>query len=204
MFLKRTLISFLPALALAGPLLVVPRADQQARITSVTPSGPGCPPNTFATETSQDGQVLTVGFINYTTGVGPGISPSDREKSCDLAIKVAFPVGACTSVDITTTYHGFIDLESGTSASFLRSYNLSPGTLTAGGNPPTAVYGAGDGAVYTRADAEAGKVNVRNANEANVSFTVRTRLFVQASNNAATGLASVDDATIAITQQRKC
>jgi len=195
----------LPALALAGPLSRPRGSGQPARLLSVSTSGSGCPSGTVATETSPDGLVTTVGFDNYSTNIGPGVASENREKFCDLTVTVRFPLG-CTAVSLATTYHGFAQLDSGVTASLTSSYTLSTGVL-AGGNPPTTVLSStqfGEGDVYTKQDPTSSTVIVRNANEQNVSFVARIRIFLVATNGTVAGLATADDATIAIARQSKC
>ena len=196
-------VTLLPAVAWASPLAT--RQTTPAQIVSVSASGPGCAAGTFTTDLAPDGQAITVGFDAYDTSVNPS-SSANREKFCDLTVTIRFPV-ACTAIGLATTYHGFAQVDSGVTGRFSSSYSISPGILS-GGNPPTTLFTSaqygGDGAVFTKQDVTSGVVAVQSANQRNVSFVVRSRVALIAATSANSGLAEVEDATIAITQQRKC
>ncbi|KAK3360644.1 hypothetical protein B0T25DRAFT_496618 [Lasiosphaeria hispida] len=199
-----SLLSLIPTLAIAGP---TPRqaTSQRALIISATSSGPGCPSGTITTDLTTDSQTITVGFDAYQVIVGPGAPQNEREKHCDVTVRLNFPVG-CTAATIKTTYHGFAQLEGGVTGIFAPQYSLSPGQLT-GGNPPSAVIssaGFSNGNVYTKEDITPARVNVASVNQQNVNLVLRTRLFLQASNQTVSGTLSSDDATISITQQARC
>jgi len=197
--------SLLPTLAWATPVSIA-RQTSSAQIVGVSATGPGCGAGTFTTDLADDGQSITVGFDAYDTSVNP-ISSANREKFCDLTVTIRFPV-ACTALSLATTYHGFAQVDSGVTGRFSSFYSLSPGVLSGGGSPPTTLFTSaqygGDGAVFTKQDLSSGTVSVRDANQSNVSFVVRSRVALIATTSANEGLAEVEDATIAITQQRRC
>jgi len=192
-------------LALAGPLGT--RQASPAEIISSSVSGNGCPQGTFTSSISIDGQTLTYGFDDYSVSVGQGAPPDSREKTCDVTIRIRFPQG-CTNARISSTYHGFAQLEQGVTGTFASQYNLSPGQILSGGNPPPATVSSagfgGAGNVYTKADSAAARVNVVNQSQNVVTYIARTRVFTQSANGVAFGSLSVDDATINISQQSRC
>lgn len=198
----------LTTLALATP---VPdrRQSSLARITSAALTGTGCPSDTFTSELSEDGQVITLGFDTYQTLVGPSADPDDREKTCDVAITINYPLG-CTVASLSTTYHGFAQLEPGVTGTFAAQYNISPGSLSGDGASPFPVtvssHGfGGDGNVFTKVDEEINsRVEVRNQHQRDVQFVVRSRIFVQARNGDVGGLLTQDDITVAIDSQGGC
>lgn len=192
----------LPALALAAPASLITRQASQIQIASVTASGGGCPQGSFSTDISPDGTTITFGFDSYQTFVGP--QTSQRELDCNIFLSLRFPLG-CTSAAISTTYHGFVQLDSGVTGSFPASYNLSPGFLT-GSTPATSFTSAswGAGGVYTKLDSVSAKATINSPNQQNVNFEIRNRAFLQAPNSVASGTLTVDDATITIAQIKKC
>ncbi|KAK1764281.1 hypothetical protein QBC33DRAFT_547672 [Phialemonium atrogriseum] len=192
----------LPALALAAPTSLDPRQAGQIQITSVTASGAGCPQGSFSTSISPDGTVITFGFDSYQTLVGP--QTNQREEDCNIFLGLRFPVG-CSSASISTTYHGFAQIDSGVTGTLQASYNLSPGSLT--GSTPTTTFTSaswGGGGVYTKQDTLTAKATINSPNQQNVNFEIRNRAILQASNSAVSGTLTVDDTTITITQIKKC
>jgi hypothetical protein len=192
----------LPALVLAAPS-IFPRQSTPIQIASVTYSGTGCPAGSVSTETSPDGTVITLGFSSYQTLIGPGSLSEDREKHCELFFVLRYPIG-CTSAVIAATYHGFAELESGVSGTFISTYSLSPGSTSS--NPPPTTFSSSQwaGGVYTKPDLISTTASIQNFNQRNVSFVARTRILLQAPNPSVSGTLTGDDATVAITQQRSC
>lgn len=174
------------------------------KITPLTVSGSGCSGKSFSTSISDDGTVLTLGFDQYQTLVGPGVSGSDREKNCDILLSLRYPLG-CTSGVINTTYHGFAQLSQGVSGNFPATYAVSPGS--ASGNPSPTTFSASGfaaGGVYTKKDLVAAKENIKVANQQDVRLAVGTRIMMQAANAAVSGTLTVDDMTISITKLQRC
>ncbi|KAK5653412.1 hypothetical protein OQA88_8897 [Cercophora sp. LCS_1] len=199
------LTSFLlPALAAASP---VARQVAPAEIATLVASGPGCPSGSFEANIAPDGKSVTYGFNSYAVEIGPGASPSNREKYCDLTIGVRFPVG-CSTATLRSTYHGFAQLGTGVTGTFQAQYNLSPGSLTSGANPAPAVISSagfgGAGNVYTKVDSPVARVSVTNPNQRIVNFTVRSRIFLQSNNQSSQGLLTDDDLSVEIVGQGTC
>lgn len=193
----------LPVLALAAPTLDS-RATPQIQVSSIVASGTGCPQGSFSADISDDGTVITFGFDSYQTQVGTGIGGSEREKNCDIFLGLRYPLG-CTSAVISTTYHGFAQLENGVSGGFPAAYNMSPGSIS--GNPPETTFTSSEwanGGVYTKQDTILASTNVNSPNQQNVNFELRTRIRLNAANSNLNGVLSGDDATIAITQVKQC
>ena len=183
-----------------------PRQGNPIQIISVTTSGSGCPAGTVATEISPDGSTLVLGFDAYQTSVFAGSPSADREKFCDVSVKARYPLG-CTKAVFDTTSHGFALLESGVSGTVLSSYSFSPGSIVSGASSPATVLQGSqfeEGDVYTKQDEVATKATVRNANERDITYVVRSRVFLQASNQQAFGTLTVDDLSISVTAQTAC
>lgn len=194
----------LPALALAAPAPLDTRTNPQIQISSIVASGTGCPQGTFSADVSDDGTAITFGLDSYQTQVGTGVSGSEREKNCDIFIGLRYPVG-CTSAVISTTYHGFAQLESGVGGTFKADYNMSPGSTS--GNPAAMLFNSNQwsaGGVYTKQDSLATTARINSPNQQNVNFELRTRILLNAANSQLSGIVTGDDVTIAITQVRSC
>lgn len=58
--------------------------------------------------------------------------------------------------------------------------------------------------MYTKTDAVTTTVNVGSANQQSVSFVVRNRVSLNAPNQNAEGLLTVDDATVSISRVARC
>jgi len=73
-------------------------------------------------------------------------------------------------------------------------------------SPATVLQGSQfeEGDVYTKQDEVATKATVRNANERDITYVVRSRVFLQASNQQAFGTLTVDDLSISVTAQTAC
>ena len=200
-----TYLSLLPSLAWASPLTLLPRQNQ-ATITGVSFSGPGCTSGTTTADFATNGQSVTLGFDDYLTEINPG-GTIRRELFCDVTVTLRFPI-ACTNVNLATTYHGFAQIDNGVTGRFTSQYTLSPGALNAGSSPPPSVFTSaqygGVGQTYTKLDTASGSVTVRDANQRSVSLVVRTRVALTQQNSNAGAIASVEDANIEITSQSRC
>jgi hypothetical protein len=198
-----TALLLLPALAFAAPTLDT-RAGPQIQVSSIVASGPGCPQGSFSADINDDGTVITFGFDSYQTQVGSGVSGSEREKNCDIFLGLRYPLG-CTSAVISTTYHGFAQLENGVSGGFPATYSLSPGSIS--GNPPETTFSSSqwsNGGVYTKQDSILTTATINSPSQQNVNFELRTRIRLNGANSNLAGVLTSDDATIAITQVKQC
>jgi hypothetical protein len=203
-----TYLSFLPALAVCAPAgePLSSRQAPQVQILSASLSGSGCPQGTTTTDISVDGAAITLGFDQYQTQVEPGVSGAEREKYCDIFLSVRYPLG-CTSAMLSSTFHGFAQLQAGVSGTFPANYVLSPGSITSSQPPPTVFNAASfgvPGGVYTRKDSVSVKENIANANQQVVSLAIRTRIVLQPMNQTVAGTLTLDDASFEITQLQRC
>lgn len=199
-------VLFLPVSALCAPVGVAVSYRQAVQVSfnSITASGPGCPQGSITTDVTSDGTAFTLGFDRYQTIVGPGVDGSSREKNCDIFVSLRYPLG-CTSAVVQTIYHGFAQLENGVAGTFPATYTLSPGSTT--NNPPPTTFPASSwttGGVYTKQDIVTATENIRNANQRDVSLTIRTRILLNVANSTVAGTLTVDDATVAITTAQRC
>lgn len=93
-------------------------------IDSVTANGTGCPPGTAAVAISPDHTAFTVTYSNYMAKVGPGSSPTDRRKNCQLNLLLHVPGRRSTYAIVSATYMGFASLAPGASGTERASYHF--------------------------------------------------------------------------------
>ena len=190
----------LAPLASAFPALTW-RQTSTVQITGVQLTGDGCPNGTYSTDYSPDRSTLTVGFDAYQVAIGDGAPPQVREEHCELFLTLRYPVG-CSSGSVAVTYHYFAALSGGVTATETAQYNLSPGS-TVGSNPPPAVFPSGSTGVFTKSDTVVTAANIQAANQQDVSFVARTRVYLQAPGPAASGSLSIDDVTFTVSPQTR-
>jgi len=196
----------LPILAAAVPLTTQATADlpsaNEVTIISASTSGNGCPQGTVSTSISPDRTVVTFGFDGFVTMIGPGTTAADKTKACQIHLNLKYP-GGFTFAVVQSVYHGYAQLDTGVTGTFLSTYFFSQAatqttttrtTLTGGGT-----WAAGQ--VYTKTDtipttglifAPCGATGILNINN---------RIALTSTNTKAVGIISDDDATVAFTQQ---
>ena len=93
------------AAGIAGP--------QNVTITTVSANGSGCPDGSTMIDISPDRQVFTAIFSKFQAVIDPGnpsINYADRQKRCDLSLRVHVPNGWQFSV-FKADYEGWYDLQ---------------------------------------------------------------------------------------------
>jgi hypothetical protein len=93
-------------------------------IESVNYSGTGCPKGSLATAITNDAQTFIFIFSSLYAQTGPGVSPSEAKKQCQIHIKLSVPPNwsyALTTVD----YRGYTSLDPSVSASQAMTYHMS-------------------------------------------------------------------------------
>lgn len=203
----KSLAFLAPALAAAGPILN-PQATSDLpdpsdiQIVGATWSGNGCPSNTVSTSISPDRTVITFGFDAFQTYIGPGISPTERSKNCQLHLDLRYPGGFQFAV-VDSTYHGFAQLEEGVTGTFFSSYFFSQ-SASDSTTTRTTIEGGGiwaEGQVYTKADSVPTASLIYAPCGANGILHINNRISLTSSNPDAFGQITDDDATVAFTQQ---
>ncbi|KAM7188399.1 protein of unknown function (DUF4360) domain containing protein [Rhypophila sp. PSN 637] len=205
----RSAAFLLPALVAASPIAQVSSdgwADgpdpKQIQIVSVSFSGNGCPQGSVSTSISPDKTVITFGFDRFQTYIGPGVSPAEKTKNCQLHLNLKYPGGFQFSV-VESTYHGYAQLDKGVTGTFYSTYYFSqdaPATTTT----QTSISGGGiwaQGQVYTKADKIPTASYIYSPCGASGILNVNNRIALTSTNSTATGTVSDDDATVAFTQQ---
>jgi len=195
----------LPALVAASPLVLDSRASpepSQISIKSVSFSGNGCPQGSVSTSISTDKTVVTFGFDSFQTYIGPGTAVADRTKNCQLHLNLAYPGGFNFAV-VDSTYHGYAQLDSGVTGSFLSTYYFSQ-DAAATTTTKTTITGGGvwaQGQVYTKTDTVPTASVIYAPCGDNGILNVNNRIALSATSTTASGSISDDDATISFTQQ---
>ena len=80
------------------------RQDNSITIDSTTPSGSLCSSNTFSVSVSPDGNVVTLGFSEYTLGTPVGLTRGN----CNIDLSLVYPPG-CTMALMNIVIHGFFE-----------------------------------------------------------------------------------------------
>ena len=200
------LIVLLASYAFSTPTDTKLRSEQYTLVqfSSLIASGSGCPQASVTTDMSSDNTSFTVGFDKYQTIVGLGVNGSHREKYCDVFMSVRFPPG-CTSAVFSFVYHGFAQLEQGIVGTLPVFYIFSPGSAINCPSPTTFTASSwATGGVYTRRDSVAADEKIRAANELDVSLVIRTRILLNTPNRTVGGTLTMDDVSIAVSEQQCC
>ncbi|GBG71764.1 hypothetical protein CBR_g9172 [Chara braunii] len=85
-----------------------PAAPETARIKSFTYAGSGCPPGSAVGSISEDGEVLTLKFSNFSVST----SSTPLRKNCDVAINLQYPAGWSYSL-ASVVLRGYANLDAG-------------------------------------------------------------------------------------------
>ncbi|OAA60257.1 hypothetical protein SPI_05381 [Niveomyces insectorum RCEF 264] len=181
-------------------------ADQpdpsQISISSVGFSGSGCPQGSVSTSISPDRTVVTFGFDEFQTYIGPDYDLGDRTKNCQLHLNLKYPGGFQFAV-LDSTYHGFAQLDRGVTGTFYSTYYFSQ-DASATVTTQTSIAGGGtwaDGQVYTKNDKVPTASVIYAPCGATGILNVNNRIVLASSNKTATGQVTDDDATVAFTHQ---
>ncbi|KAH9861442.1 hypothetical protein J1614_011188 [Plenodomus biglobosus] len=211
----------LPALAAAYPQSGSAPDPSQITILDTSYSGNGCPQGSVSTSSSPDktfhmidpwtwmfpkefgvNMVITYGFDQFQTYIGPGTVPADRSKNCQIHLNLQYPGGFQYAV-VDATYHGFARLDEGVTGTFITTYYFSQDAgktqttrMSAVGSPALAL-----GQVYTKQDAVETTATIWSpcGNTGILNINNRISLTSKAAHQA--GEMSNDDATVAFTQQ---
>lgn len=160
-------------------------------------------------------QVITLGFDNFQAYIGPGTSLKDHSKNCNLLITLKYPSGYSYGV-VSSTYHGYAQLEPGVTGSFssiyflssLLSSTFSTSTSILGGSGGSGGGGGNynDGDVYTQTSTISTSKLVLSpcgllGLGTNAALNVANTISLGSSNASASGQMTNDDATFGTTQK---
>lgn len=90
----------------------------------VTVNGSGCPAGTASVAPSTDGRSFRVSFSDFLAQSGPGASPTDFRKNCQLSLRVNNAEGLSYGIS-RITYRGFASLAAGAKGTQRASYYFS-------------------------------------------------------------------------------
>ncbi|KAF1973882.1 hypothetical protein BU23DRAFT_506113 [Bimuria novae-zelandiae CBS 107.79] len=195
----------LPLFAVANPVPAgngaVPEPGQITIVDSAY-SGNGCPQGSVSTSTSPDKTVITYGFDQFQTYIGPGISPKDNSRACQLHLNLKYPGGFQYAV-VAATYHGWARLDKGVTGDFLTTYFFSQDAGKTSTTRMNATGGADllNGQVYTKQDTVETTAVVWSPCGTTGILNVNNRISLRSTIPSAYGELSNDDATVAFTQQ---
>ncbi|KAI0848398.1 hypothetical protein F5Y00DRAFT_262490 [Daldinia vernicosa] len=195
-----------PVLAAATPIGIIGGTDtpkpDEISIISASASGNGCPQGTVTSDLSADRNVITFGFDAFQVYTGPGTTPADKSKNCQLHLNLKYPGGFQFAI-VESTYHGYAQLETGVTGTFYSTYYFSQ-DAAATTTTRTSIDGGGiwaDGQVYTKQDQVPTASVIWSPCGASGILNVNNRIALTSSNASASGQISDDDATVAFTQQ---
>lgn len=169
-------------------------------ISGFSYSGDGCPQGSASTSISTDGTVVTFGFDGFQTYIGPGTSIKDHSHNCELHLNVNYPAGFSFAI-IDATYHGYAQLDSGTTATFYSTYYFSE-TASQTTTTTTSISGGGvwaAGQVYTKEDQT--PTIQRSPCGTTAILNVNNRIALSSTDSTASGEVTDDDATVALEHQ---
>ncbi|NRA62860.1 MAG: DUF4360 domain-containing protein [Pseudobacteriovorax sp.] len=95
--------------------------SSEISIVDINHNGSGCPLGTVAENVSDDKQAFTVTFSDYIAEAGPGLTPRDGRKNCQLTLTLNVPQGWQFSI-ASFDYRGFAFLDRGVKADYRTSY----------------------------------------------------------------------------------
>ena len=125
--MKLKMYTSLLALCLAGSsFLKASVPSDRIYIEKVSAMGTGCPKDTAFINISPDKQVFTAIFSAFQAVIdpfSPATSYADRQKRCDLAVKVNVPHGWQFSV-FQADYEGWYDLQRGITMTQTSTYHF--------------------------------------------------------------------------------
>jgi hypothetical protein len=144
---------------------------------------------------------VTFGFDGFQTYVGPGTTIKDHTHNCQLHLGLNYPQGYSFSV-IDATYHGYAQLDAGTSATFYSTYYFSASaaqtTTTTSSIAGGGVWAAGQ--VYTKED-QTPNIVKSPCGASSAILNVNNRIALSSTQSGASGEVTDDDATVALTHQ---
>ncbi|CBY02373.1 hypothetical protein IAQ61_006960 [Plenodomus lingam] len=192
----------LPALVAAYSQSGSAPDPSQITILDTSYSGNGCPQGSVSTSSSPDKTVITYGFDQFQTYIGPGTVPADRSKNCQIHLNLKYPGGFQYAV-VDATYHGFARLDEGVTGTFITTYYFSQDAgktqttrMTAVGSPALAL-----GQVYTKQDTVETTATIWSPCGTTGILNINNRISLTSKAASQAGEMSNDDATVAFTQQ---
>ncbi|KAF2868208.1 hypothetical protein BDV95DRAFT_630781 [Massariosphaeria phaeospora] len=197
----------LPVLAAAAPHPqgvspgVAPDPNQ-ITIVDTTYSGNGCPQGSVSTSTSIDKTVITYGFDQFQTYIGPSSKQGDHSKNCQLHLNLKYPGGFQYAI-VDATYHGWARMDEPVSGTFVTTYFFSQDASRTQ-TSRMSVKGGGrliEGEVYTKHDKVETTATIWSPCGNNGILNINNRIQLTSKDDKASGELSNDDATVAFTQQ---
>jgi hypothetical protein len=89
---------------------VAPPPGASIEVASV--NGSGCPAGTTFILTSPGNTAFSVNFLEYDAVTGPGASPTEFRRNCQISLRVNYPAGYTYALG-TAQYRGWLELANG-------------------------------------------------------------------------------------------
>jgi len=100
------------------------------RLGAVTNSGNGCPSNSITTSLAPSKTLLTYGFDAMSVYIGPGVSPLDKQKNCQLHTSLESRSQPASFAVATVTYKALAFLSPGINLNIYGTWFLSDAAST--------------------------------------------------------------------------
>lgn len=126
------LVPLLGQLAFASPVRNQPRPELSITVTSTKGTGSGCPKGVGITTSapSDNKNTFTIYTDDFDLYYGPGMTPKDKSKDCNVVIKLSYPTGYKFGV-VGATYSAESHLDREFSAGISSTYLIGSGAVDA-------------------------------------------------------------------------
>jgi len=202
-----------PALVLAlppsGASQVVPRQSTTlATVVKAELTGDGCPPNSWTfSQHPENLQNAVIGLDKFLVQVQkgtnlPDIPSSEREKRCDIAWYIQYPVG-CTMLDFQNRFDTFVDIAGELQAKVRVSYVPQTGSVTPN-TPQELVFKYTQTGDMNQLSVASGRIEVPDKDHSLLKFTVSTRGFVEHLSGDGGAVWQLQSLNLLLMNQRAC
>jgi len=129
----KNVIALFAGLAVAAPAPAAKAIEQtlaagpsgnEVQITGIAFAGSGCPAGSVSGQLSSDLTTLTLLYSEFIVQAGPGISPAQYRKNCQLNVKIRYPQGWQFSI-FKADYRGYAQIPAGDTGTCKATYYFS-------------------------------------------------------------------------------
>jgi hypothetical protein len=119
----KQLLPFVPLTAALNNNLAIQPDPKLIKVVRVTYGGNGCSSNTAQSFISSDKTDLTYDFDDFAVFTGPGVSPADKTKNCQLQTTIESPEGFSFAIS-NVLWRGVAAMESWESISVYSRWSM--------------------------------------------------------------------------------
>ncbi|KAF2263072.1 hypothetical protein CC78DRAFT_292449 [Lojkania enalia] len=196
------LLALIPAVA-AAPGIPIPGVELgvapppgTVQINGVTYGGTGCPQGTLSSQLSNDRTTMTLIFDTYIASIGPGISPVENRKNCQLNVHLTYPGGFQYSI-LSADYRGYAAIQKGITGTLKSTYYFSGQTDQSSTEYTFVGPVNGDYLKHDQADSTS---VVWSPCGAEGLLNINSQVRLTSNNGSATGLLTTDSTDLKFTQ----